>query len=370
MLRGSLRLPLIRFSNIDIELNFVILHEEVSMKNYCITGGAGFIGSHLAGFLLARGERVTVVDNFCDFYPLSYKIQNVLRTLNRETSKIDTLEDLIEETGKNESYSLILADIRDEKSIESLFTREKFDAVIHLAAMAGVRPSLADPRLYEDVNIAGTLNILDVCRKKGIGKLVIASSSSVYGNTKEVPFREDMPVDHPISPYAATKKATELFASVYHNIYHMDIALLRYFTVYGPGQRPDLAIHKFTRALFEEKEIPFFGDGTMKRDYTYIDDIIQGTVLALEWVERNSKVCEVINLGESRTVSLQELVELLAQKTGKEPRLRREPQPPGDVDCTYADLNKARKLLGYAPGISIEEGLDRFVRWCRDFYHY
>ena len=340
------------------------------MKHYCITGGAGFIGSHLVRSLLGRGDRVTVVDNFCDFYPLSYKIDNVLRSLQKEEGRIRTLDRLMDEISSQDRYSLVHADIRNSEEMEALFSKGSFDAVIHLAAMAGVRPSLADPKLYEDVNVSGTLTILEACRKNKIDKTVIASSSSVYGNTKEVPFREDMAVDDPISPYAATKKATELFAAVYHNIYKMDIALLRYFTVYGPGQRPDLAIHKFTRALFEEREIPFFGDGTMKRDYTYIEDIIQGTVLALDWVEKNRNVCEVINLGENRTVSLQELVDLLGQKTGKKPRIRREPQPPGDVDCTFADLSKAKGILGYDPQTSIEEGLERFVRWCQDYYHY
>ena len=274
------------------------------MRKYCITGGAGFIGSHLARVLRDRGDHVTVVDNFCDFYPLSYKVDNVLRSIHKEEGEIKGVERLLEETANIPRYSLLRADIRSEGEMKDLFAKESFDAVIHLAAMAGVRPSLADPNLYADVNIEGTVNLLEACRKNHVRKIVIASSSSVYGNTKETPFREDMSVDDPISPYAATKKATELFASVYHNVYDMDVVLLRYFTVYGPGQRPDLAIHKFTRFLFEEKEIPFFGDGTMKRDYTYIDDIIRGTTLALDWVEKNRHVCEVFNLGESRTVSL------------------------------------------------------------------
>ena len=342
------------------------------MKTYCITGGAGFIGSHLVRFLMKEGHQVIVIDNFCDYYPLAYKIDNVLRSVSAESrqSSPKTVKRVMKDIKGIPHYHLYAADIRDMKALLGIFDFHDVDAVIHLAAMAGVRPSILDPFLYEEVNIKGTLNVLEACRLKNVKKTVIASSSSVYGNTRTLPFREDMPVDHPISPYAATKKATELMASVYHHLYGLDTVLLRFFTVYGPGQRPDLAIHKFTKALFEGREITLFGDGTMKRDYTYIDDIIHGTAEALNYVEKKEKVYEIINLGESRTVSLEELISFLQEKTGKKARIRYESQPPGDVDTTYADLEKARRLLNYSPQVAIEEGLSHFVSWCQEYYNF
>jgi UDP-glucuronate 4-epimerase len=241
-------------------------------------------------------------------------------------------------------------------------------AVVHLAAMAGVRPSIENPLLYNDVNIGGTLNILEACRSHQIKRIAFASSSSVYGNNEKVPFSEADPVDHPISPYAATKKAGELICHNYHYLYDMSVACLRFFTVYGPRQRPDLAIHKFTRLIEAGEELPFFGDGSTRRDYTYVTDTLQGILGSLSWLEQETPVYDVFNLGESQTVTLARLVELLERTLEKPVTLKRLPMQPGDVDCTYADITKAKAVLGYDPKIKVEEGIPHFVEWFRSIH--
>ena len=298
-----------------------------------VTGGAGFIGSHVVDRLLARGDRVTVVDDFNDFYDPAVKWRNVAGFANRAR--------------------VIDADIRAK------LPAEEFDAIIHLAARAGVRPSLAQPRLYTDVNVAGTQNLLEFARENGVKKFVFGSSSSVYGVNEKVPFSESDPIFKPISPYAATKLAGEALCHVYHHLYGLDVVCLRFFTVYGPRQRPDLAIRKFTEAILAGKPIDVFGDGSTRRDYTYIDDILQGVLAALD----QPLGYEIINLGESRTVELRELVSLIEKATGKTAKVNRLPPQPGDVPVTFADISKARRLLGYDPQVPIEDGIARFVHW-------
>jgi UDP-glucuronate 4-epimerase len=295
-----------------------------------VTGGAGFIGSHVTEALLKRGEDVTVLDDFNDFYDPTLKRRNVA------------------------GFPKII-----EGDIRGKLPAEKFDAIIHLAARAGVRPSLALPRLYSDVNIAGTQNLLEFARETGVRKFVFASSSSVYGVNQKVPFSEDDPIFKPISPYAATKLAGEALCHVYHHLYGLDIVCLRFFTVYGPRQRPDLAIRKFTQAILAGQPIDIFGDGTTRRDYTHVDDILQGVLAALD----RPFGYEVINLGESRTVALRELVSLIEKATGKTAKLNRLPMQPGDVPVTFADIAKAKRLLDYNPRVPIEAGIARFVEW-------
>jgi UDP-glucuronate 4-epimerase len=298
--------------------------------NVLVTGGAGFIGSHVVEALLKRGEAVTVLDDFNDFYDPALKRRNVAG-----------FKDVIE------------ADIR------APLPARKFDAIIHLAARAGVRPSLLQPRLYTDVNVAGTQNLLEFARESGIRKFVFASSSSVYGVNEKIPFNEADPIFNPISPYAATKLAGEALCHVYHHLYGLDIACLRFFTVYGPRQRPDLAIRKFTGAILAGKTFDVFGDGSTRRDYTYIDDIVQGVLAALD----RPLGFEIINLGESRTVELRELIRLIETATGKTAKLNRQPLQPGDVPVTFADISKAKRLLDYNPRVPIEDGIARFVHW-------
>ena len=295
-----------------------------------VTGGAGFIGSHVTEALLKRGEIVTVLDDFNDFYDPALKRRNVA------------------------GFPRVI-----EGDIRGKLPAEKFDAVIHLAARAGVRPSLAQPRLYSDVNIAGTQNLLEFARESGIRKFVFASSSSVYGVNQKIPFSEDDPIFKPISPYAATKLAGEALCHVYHHLYGLDMVCLRFFTVYGPRQRPDLAIRKFTQAILAGKPIDVFGDGSTRRDYTHIDDILQGVLAALD----RKLGYEVINLGESRTVELRELISLIEKATGKSAKLNWQPLQPGDVPVTFADIAKGRRLLDYNPRVPIEDGIARFVHW-------
>ncbi len=335
--------------------------------DFCVTGGSGFIGSHLCGRLLKDGHNVINVDNFCDFYPLEYKIDNVKRTLGVQHDVCD-IESLKKIADKNPRYTICNVDIRDKASLDDMFASRHIDAVFHMAAMAGVRPSIEQPLLYNEVNVTGTLNILENMVKKGISKIVTASSSSVYGNCKEAPFREDMNVDRPISPYAATKKTVEVLSHVYHHLYGIDMALLRFFTVYGPGQRPDLAIHKFTRLMMEGSGITAFGDGSMERDYTYIDDIIDGTVKAMDHVNSGEGIYEVFNLGESRTVRLDELIMMLEKNIGVKAVVKWADEQPGDVKRTFADISKAKNILGYDPSTPIEKGLEIFVDWCGRYY--
>ena len=320
------------------------------MKTYFITGGAGFIGSSLSEKLLSEGNKVVTIDNFCDFYDPKIKEEN------------------IKELQKNNNYKLYRADIRDRAEIKKIFAENNIDVVMHLAAMAGVRPSIENPVLYQDVNCMGTQNILEEMKLYNINNLVMASSSSVYGNCKEVPFREDMVVDYAISPYAATKKANEVMTHVYHKLYNMNVIMLRFFTVYGPKQRPDLAINKFTRLMLNDEEIPMFGDGTTSRDYTYIDDIVDGIIRACNYTLNNKQVYEIINVGNSSPISLKEMINTIGKVLNKTPKIKQLPVQPGDVDRTYADITKAKKLLGYEPKTSFEEGIKKFVDWYKNNY--
>lgn len=306
-----------------------------------VTGGAGFIGSHLCEALSGRGDRVTILDNFNDFYAPAVKRANVASL---------------------EGVRLVEGDVRDAELLRRVFAQGGFDAVVHLAAMAGVRPSLADPLLYEDVNVRGTLILMEEIRQRPATRFVFASSSSVYGGNERVPFRETDDIPRPISPYAATKRAGELFAYTYHHLYGVPTTCLRFFTVYGPRQRPEMAIHRFVRATLASQPIPFFGDGTSRRDYTYIDDIVDGVVRSIDRCEGY----EIYNLGESQTTSLEELVECIGDACGRNPVLDRLPMQPGDVQITYADVDKARERLGYQPRTPVREGLERFVAWFRE----
>ena len=309
-----------------------------------VTGGAGFIGSHLVERLLGTGRRVVVVDNFCDFYDPAIKRRNV------------------ELVSADANYTLREGDIRDQAFMEDVFAAGRFDCVVHLAAMAGVRPSIEQPRLYSDVNVNGTLNVLECCRLSGRPRLVFASSSSVYGVNTKVPFSEDDRVERAVSPYAATKLANEVMCHTYHHLYGFPVVCLRFFTVYGPRQRPEMAIAKFIRLIHAGDEVPMFGDGTTRRDYTYCDDIVDGIVASMSL----DSGYEIINLGNSRTVELRELIGLIASALGNKARIKRLPLQPGDVPITYADICKARRLLGYDPNYPIERGIERAVSWYLD----
>ena len=311
-------------------------------KKFLITGAAGFIGSHLCERLIADNHIVVGLDNFDPFYDRKIKESNIKALI------------------KSDRFKLVEGDIRDATCVESI-CNNGVDIIVHLAAKAGVGPSIADPIGYADCNINGTMVLLEAARKFNIKKFIFASSSSVYGNNKKIPFSETDNVDYPISPYAATKKAGELICHTYHHLYKMDITCLRYFTVYGPRQRPDLAIHKFAKLIEQGKPIPVFGDGSMMRDFTYIDDIIDGTVAAID----KCKGFEIYNLGESRPVRLDELVEELEKALGKKAIIERKPVPPGDARQTYADIAKAKEKLGYDPKTDIEVGLGNFVGWIR-----
>ena len=257
-------------------------------------------------------------------------------------------------------------DIRDRKLLEEIFSNNKIDVIVHLAAMAGVRPSIENPILYQDVNCMGTQNILEAMKKYNVKNLVMASSSSVYGNTKEVPFREDMIVDYAISPYAATKKANEVMTHVYHKLNDFNVIMLRFFTVFGPRQRPDLAINKFTRLMLNGDEIPMFGDGSTSRDYTYIDDIVDGIVRSINYVSNNNNVYEIINLGNSSPVKLSEMIRIIGEVIGVNPNIKVLPMQPGDVERTFADVSKAKDLLGYEPKTSFKQGIEKFVSWYKE----
>jgi UDP-glucuronate 4-epimerase len=311
------------------------------MSRVLLTGGAGFIGSHVAEHLLARGDEVWVLDNFNDFYDPAIKRRNAARLTRAR---------------------IVEGDIRDAALVRKLFADGGFDAVIHLAAMAGVRPSLLDPLHYEDVNVRGTLILLEELKSRPSVRFVFASSSSVYGANDKVPFSEVDDIHLPVSPYAATKRAGELHCFTYHHLYGIPVAALRFFTVYGPRQRPEMAIHKFVDAVHRRKPIPFYGDGSTRRDYTYIDDIVDGVVRALDRCDGY----EIYNLGESQTTSLAELVRLVGEACGIEPLIDRQPMQPGDVEITYADVPKARARLGYDPHTTVADGLARFVAWYRE----
>jgi UDP-glucuronate 4-epimerase len=314
------------------------------MARILITGAAGFIGSHLADRLLVRGDSVVGFDCFNTYYDPKVKRANIAQAL------------------MNERYTLIEDDICDERRVREVFEQERPEVVVHLAARAGVRPSLQDPNLYHRVNVIGSQHILDACRDFKPSHLVFASSSSVYGGCTEVPFSETNPVHRPISPYAATKRMNELQAHVYSHIHGVNVTMLRFFTVYGPRQRPDMAIHKFTGFISEGKPIPVFGDGSTRRDYTYIDDIIDGLVRCVD----NPFPYEIFNLGESRTTSLKELIEIIERHVGRPAVIDRQPLQPGDVSITYADITHARDRLGYNPQFDMDEGIKRFVEWFKE----
>lgn len=312
-------------------------------KNILITGGAGFIGSHLAAQLLAEGDwNITIVDDLNDFYSPEIKRQN------------------LKGVGVAGDFRFVEADIRNMDAMKQAFDDGSFEMIVHLAARAGVRPSLTEPRLYAETNINGTLNLLELARERAIGHFVFGSSSSVYGINSKVPFAEDDPIQHPISPYAATKAAGELMCHTYSHLFDIRTVCLRFFTVYGARQRPDLAIHKFARLISEGRPIQVFGDGTTRRDYTYIDDIIQGVRAAMDF---DGSMHEIFNLGESETTELSRLIELIEDALGQKAIVNRQPMQPGDVPITFADVSKARRLLGYDPQTKIEDGIPKFVEW-------
>jgi UDP-glucuronate 4-epimerase len=318
-------------------------------RRILLTGGAGFIGSHVAEALLRRGLDLTIVDNLDHFYPPAWKKDNLEEI--RRVGKFDFLD----------------LDICEETALRNVFASTRPEVVVHLAARAGVRPSIEQPLLYEQVNIRGTLNLLELCREFGAEKFLFGSSSSVYGQEPRVPFSEDYVELRPISPYAATKLAGEMLCYTYSHLYAMPVICLRFFTVYGPRQRPDLAIHKFTALIEAEKPIPMFGDGSTGRDYTYVDDIVAGVLAALERTPEpaNGAAFEVFNLGNSHPVKLAELVEILERVTGRRAIREYKPPQPGDVPLTWADISRATCLLGYHPSTALEDGLARFVEWYR-----
>lgn len=312
-------------------------------RNILVTGGAGFIGTHLVERLLGEGVwNVAVVDDFNDFYSLQIKRANVAPFLN------------------NPRFALWEVDICDAENLRRVFLENRFDAIVHLAARAGVRPSLLQPKLYAETNVGGTLNLLELAREFAVKQFVFGSSSSVYGVNCKVPFSEDDKISQPISPYAATKAAGELLCHTYAHLYDIRAVCVRFFTVYGARQRPDLAIHKFSRLIWENKPLEMFGDGTTQRDYTYIDDIIAGVRAAIDYDRTNF---EIFNLGESQTIELRQLITMLEENLGKRAIIERKPMQPGDVPQTFADISKARALLNYNPQTNIEKGIAKFVEW-------
>ena len=321
--------------------------------NILITGGAGFIGSHAAEALLSLGHDVCLFDSFNDYYDVRFKRDNAKQVKNTA-----------EACGRKAAVAW--GDICDAAALKECFALQAFDAVIHLAACAGVRPSIENAPLYADVNVNGTVQVLESMKEYGVKKLLFASSSSVYGNNEKTPFSETDSVDNPISPYAATKKAGELVCCTYSHLYGMSIAALRFFTVFGPRQRPDLAIYKFTEKIINGKPLPFYGDGSTGRDYTYIDDIVAGVLAALEWAQAKEALFEVFNLGNSYPVKLAAMVKALETEIGVEAMIEKLPIPPGDVNLTWADISKSKKVLGYNPGTSFDSGIKKFVAWYRE----
>lgn len=334
--------------------NLKLIRGGVLLNNsFLVTGGAGFIGSNLCDYLLKNNNKIIIIDNFNDFYNPQVKRNNITKMKN--LMKVNNIADdnLIIEEG----------DIRDIIFLTKVFSLYKIDIVVHLAAMAGVRPSIIDPLLYNEVNMRGTLNLLDLCNKFGINKLIFASSSSVYGNNKKLPFTESDSVDFPISPYAATKKSGELLCHVYSHLYGFNIACLRFFTVYGPRQRPDLAIYKFTESILNGKEISIFGDGATQRDYTYIDDIIQGIDKAITWAGTGTNKYEIFNLGGSSTIMLKYMLQRLELEIGVKATIKYLPMQPGDVTITYANITKSKEVLGYEPLTNFDHGIHKFIKW-------
>jgi len=311
------------------------------VETVLVTGGAGFIGSHLVERLLARGNRVICVDNFDPFYPPEIKRDNLQSCL------------------ASERFELVQCDIRNEGHLAKVFATHEIHSVVHLAARAGVRPSISNPALYQHVNVGGTVNLLELSRDCGIKNFVFGSSSSVYGASGRIPSRESEDSLRPVSPYAASKQAGELFCYTFHHLYHIPVTCLRFFTVYGPRQRPDMAIYKFTRLVDLGEPVPLYGDGSSGRDYTYISDVVDGIVSALD----RKLDFEIINLGYSETTELRLLVSLIEQNLGKKADVRYVAPQPGDVPVTGADISKAQRLLGYRPNIGIREGIEAFIRW-------
>ena len=327
------------------------------MRNtFLVTGGAGFIGSNLCDNLLKNNNKIIIIDNFTDFYDPKIKRNNIYDM--KKLMKISKIpyDNLIIEEG----------DLRDINFLTNVFTSYHIDVVIHLAAMAGVRPSIINPTLYNDVNIFGTLNLLELCNKFDINRFIFASSSSVYGNNLKLPFAESDSVDLPISPYAATKKSGELLCHVYSHLYGINVACLRFFTVYGPRQRPDLAIYKFTKLIYEGKEISIYGDGTSQRDYTYIDDIVQGIDKAIIWSSIGNHKYEIFNLGGSDTITLEYMLQRLEYEIEKKANIKYLPMQPGDVSVTYADISKSKDILGYNPLTKFDDGISKFINWFKN----
>jgi UDP-glucuronate 4-epimerase len=308
-----------------------------------VTGGAGFIGSHLCERLIRNGHEVFCLDNFDLYYDPNVKRKNIQSLISHPR------------------FKLIEGSILNRSLLKDVFSKDNYHGIVHLAARAGVRPSIQKPLVYEKVNVHGTVCLLEMSVKYNVSKFILASSSSVYGKQRKVPFSEDDSVDHPISPYAATKKACELLAFTYHSLYALPVSCLRFFTVYGPRQRPDMAIHKFTRCLFDGKKIPMFGDGKSRRDYTYITDIIDGVENAIE----KCRNYHIYNLGESKTIELNRLILLLEEASGRNAKIKWLPDQPGDVPITYADISRARHDLAYNPKVSIEKGIIKFIEWYR-----
>ena len=332
------------FSKFDSQKERILIL--MGTKNILVTGGAGFIGSHLVDRLLGEGGwQITVVDDFNDLYSPEIKHANIAGHL------------------RSPNYRLVDADIRDAATMAALFAEYKFEVIVHLAARAGVRPSLSEPKLYAETNINGTLNLLELAKEHDIKQFVFGSSSSVYGINAKVPFAEEDRIHQPISPYAATKAAGELICHAYSHLYGIRIVALRFFTVYGARQRPDLAIHKFSRLITEGRPIQVFGDGTTRRDYTYIDDIIQGVRAAIDY---DKSMYEIFNLGESQTIELGELISLLERSLDMSAIIDRQPIQPGDVPITFADITKSREMLGYNPTTKIADGIPKFVEWFRN----
>lgn len=311
---------------------------------FLVTGGAGFIGSHLCERLIQKKQTVVCLDNFNDYYNPEIKHNN------------------IEGLKAHPDFECVEGDILDKALLAKVFSAYQFDAVVHLAARAGVRPSIEQPQLYQKVNVEGTVNLLDMATACKVPKFILASTSSVYGNNKKVPFAESDCVDFPISPYAATKKACELLAYTYHSLYAISVTCLRFFTVYGPRQRPDMAIHKFTRMINDEQEIQMFGDGSSRRDYTFVDDIIDGIEKAIDYCDGY----HIYNLGESQTTKLKELIESIEKALGKKAKIKECPMQPGDVNITFADIGKAKNEIGYAPSVPVKTGIPKFVKWFQE----
>ena len=315
------------------------------MNTILVTGGAGFIGSNLVDKLLENNYKVIVIDNMTENYSLKLKKANINKNIFCSNYKF---------------YEL---DIREKEKLDEVFKQYNIDTIIHLAGLAGVRKSIEMPTIYEEVNGIGTQNILEEMKENNVKNIIFSSSSSVYGNRKQVPFSEDDNTDYQISPYAATKKADELFIHVYHNLYKINAIILRFFTVYGPRQRGDLAISKFVKAIVEDKPIQMYGEGNTSRDYTYIDDIISGIIKSLKYVETNQNVYEILNIGSSNPVTLKNMIKVIEEKVGKKAEIIQKPMQMGDVTTTYANIEKAKKIIGYEPKTNFSKGIENYVEW-------